>query len=139
YRIRRGMHMKYSHSLMMLTLCAGTLSACSSRTAEPEAPVPPSETTPDVTTPEAPWAGERLGAASVPPAYVAAWQQAENRATCALVGFVESDAISGATARSASFAGGWGVAYDRPGLRSAFGVAGTGVSAAEPAYHEWPL
>jgi len=126
--------MKKSHWLLTLALCAGTLSACSSRVADPEVPVTPVDPRA-----EAPWSAEPLAAASVPRAYLMAWEQAENRATCALVGFVESDATAGATARPASFGGGWGVAYDRAGQRSAFGVAGTGVSAVEPAYDEWPM
>lgn len=120
--------------LWMVALCAGTLAACSSRTVEPEVPVPPVDPRTD-----APWSGEPLSAASMPGAYLTTWEQAENRETCALVGFADSEATAGATARPATFAGGWGVAYDRPGQRSAFGVAGTGASAAEPAYHEWPM
>jgi hypothetical protein len=45
---------------------------------------------------------------------------------------------AGAAARRANFGGGWGVAYDLPELRSAFGVAGTGARAADPSYAEWP-
>ena len=86
----------------------------------------------------APWRGERLSPASVPQPYFTAWSRAENRETCDLIAFEESAATRGATARVATFAGGWGVAYDRPDQRSAFGVAGTGVRAADPAYDEWP-
>lgn len=42
------------------------------------------------------------------------------------------------TPRPAQFGGGWAVAYDLPGLRSAFGVAGTGASASGDTYHDWP-
>lgn len=40
--------------------------------------------------------------------------------------------------RVAHFAGGWGVAYDLPELRSAFGVAGAGVDPGPDTYDEWP-
>ncbi len=126
--------MKKSRWLWAIALFGGTLSACSGRASEPETPVPPA----DPRT-QAPWSARHLAAASVPSAYITTWEQAENRETCALVGFAESEATADATARPATFAGGWGVAYDRPGQRSAFGVAGTGVSAAEPTYHEWPM
>jgi hypothetical protein len=87
--------------------------------------------------PPAPWSGVPLRAAEVPPAYRVAWAKAPNRRTCALLAFRSVD--GGATARRAYFGGGWGVAYDRRGMRSAFGVAGTGVSAHDTtgSYH-WP-
>lgn len=53
------------------------------------------------------------------------WRAADNRSTCAPVGF--AGAGEGGVPRRAHFAGGWAVAWDRPDLRSAFGVAGTGV------------
>lgn len=87
---------------------------------------------------EAPWRSGRLPVASVPEAYFTAWSRAENREACDLIAFVESAATEGATPRVATFSGGWGVAYDRPDLRSAFGVAGTGVRASDASYDEWP-
>ena len=44
----------------------------------------------------------------------------------------------GAKARSALFAGGRAIAYDTPTPRSAFGIAGAGVSAEGSTYCEWP-
>lgn len=41
--------------------------------------------------------------------------------------------------RTARFGGGWGVAYDLPELRSAFGVAGTGVEPGPDTYDDWPF
>lgn len=46
--------------------------------------------------------------------------------------------VRGPTPRRANFSNGWGVAWDLPDLRSAFGIAGTGVDAADPSYSEWP-
>jgi hypothetical protein len=78
---------------------------------------------------------------------VAEWSQAENKSSCAALA---PDTLgtegSGATVRRASFSGGWAVAWDRPGLpgtaaggnpctncgRSAFGVAGTGLTGDTP-------
>ena len=60
-----------------------------------------------------------LGEATV----LAEWRTADNRRTCAPLAFATTRAGAG-RARRANFGGGWGVAFDRPGLRSAFGVAG---------------
>lgn len=101
----------------------------------PVTPPPPAPPAPPAL-PTAPWAGRRLDAGQVPAAFVAEWRKADNRATCALV--APADLGAGATPRGAYFAGGWSVAYDQPGLRSAFGVAGTGSRVADPSYDAWP-
>lgn len=76
---------------------------------------------------------------SVPAVYLSQWEKAENRDTCAVIA-PRSVGQAGATAtpRCANFSGGWAVAYDLPDLRSAFGVAGAGVSAGDPTYDKWP-
>jgi hypothetical protein len=101
----------------------------------PPAPVPAAPPAPPAL-PAAPWAGPRLAVGQVPAAFVAEWRKADNRATCALI--APASVGAGATPRGAYFAGGWSVAYDQPGLRSAFGVAGTGSRAADPSYDAWP-
>ncbi|HEV2149721.1 MAG TPA: hypothetical protein VGR37_20140 [Longimicrobiaceae bacterium] len=74
----------------------------------------------------------------MPGVYVAEWRRAENRATCALIAPASLGPHGAARPRAANFGGGWGVAYDLPDLRSAFGVAGAGVSASGPSYSGWP-
>lgn len=88
--------------------------------------------------PPAPWSGPRLAASAVPAVYRTVWQRAENRATCALVAPRALGEGEGAAPRAATFSGGWAVAYDRPGLRSAFGVAGTGSPTSGHTYDDWP-
>ena len=83
--------------------------------------------------PVAPWQAAAI--ADAPQVYRTAWQEAENRKSCALVAFASPP--DNATPRRASFAGGWGIAYDTPSQRSAFGIAGTGAEASGAAY-EWP-
>lgn len=78
-----------------------------------------------------------MPADAVPAIFPAQWRAAENRAGCALLAPASLGA-EGARARAAQFGGGWGVAYDLPGQRSAFGVAGSGATAAEPTY-TWPF
>lgn len=60
------------------------------------------------------------------------WQRADNRGTCAPVAFVSTGQARGAP-RPAEFGGGWGVAFDLPNLRSAYGLAGPGPTAADSA------
>lgn len=104
----------------------------------PPLPAPAPPPAPAPAPPAAPWSGARLAASAVPAVYVAEWRKAENRATCALIAPASLGEGAGATPRRANFGGGWAVAYDRPGLRSAFGVAGTGSRASDPAYAAWP-
>lgn len=88
--------------------------------------------------PPPPWSAEPLAAQQVPAPYLSAWRSAENRSSCAPIAF-DDHGRPDATVRTASFSGGWGVAYDLAGLRSAFGVAGTGVRAGEQdTYWDWP-
>lgn len=87
----------------------------------------------------APWMRDVLHPGDVPQVYTDEWRQAENREACALIAPVSLGEGKRASVRSAYFGGGWGVAYDMPDLRSAFGVAGTGAEAAGPSYDEWPF
>ena len=92
----------------------------------------------------APWLGASLQPSDVGPVFASAWRAAQNRTTCALLaprtpGDAGAASVDEATPRAATFAGGWGVAYDLPETRSAFGVAGTGARANEPGtFDQWP-
>jgi hypothetical protein len=112
------------------------LTACSTVTTPPPAstfPIRP------------PWSAPALARSEVPAVYAAQWAKAENRNTCALIAPRSlGPEGAGATPRAATFSGGWAVAYDLPNLRSAFGVAGTGVeesgaSGSDKAYDQWPF
>lgn len=103
---------------------------CASASSEDRQPVP--------SEPPAPWSAEPLSAEQVPAVFRQQWLRAENRVSCALVAPASLGAGNGAVPRAATFSGGWGIAYDLPGLRSAFGVAGAGVSASGPSYPDWP-
>ena len=87
--------------------------------------------------PDAPWALESIDASAVPGVYLGEWREAENRASCALIAPIEVDPAD-ATPRAATFSGGWAVAYDVPGQRSAFGIAGTGSTLEGDVYDAWP-
>jgi hypothetical protein len=58
----------------------------------------------------------------------AQWDMAENRARCAPLALLLDGGVKG-KARAADFSGGWAVAFDLPGMRSAYGFAGPGIIA----------
>ncbi len=73
----------------------------------------------------APWDREPLDLAEVPSVLVEEWRRAENQLWCSGLYPVTTD-VDRATLRRAEFSGGWALAWDMPGLRSAFGIAGVG-------------
>lgn len=128
--------LKHHHaSTVFAIFTALALPACSSSTSNGGTRQPAPEPSP--ATAPAPWTGAQLRVTDVPQEYLTAWNDADNRERCALVAF-DPDAVGNAKPRIAMFSGGWAVAFDRPDERSAFGVAGTGVNASEPAFADWP-
>jgi hypothetical protein len=125
---------------LILVAAPLALTACSSEPEDPpslpdEAPtsvataaVPPADASPSPAGPEPPASASPLAAALVR----AEWRKADNRAACAPLSFT-TDGGAPATARRANFSGGWAVAFDTPGVRSAYGVAGPGVSEGDEA------
>lgn len=112
--------------------------ACASAP-EPDIPSPATGSPPALAA--APWSAPRLASSSVPSVYAEVWRGAENRQRCALLAprHIDGGVGAGGVARAATFSGGWAVAYDQSQLRSAFGIAGTGVSAWEAGvYDDWP-
>lgn len=69
-----------------------------------------------------------LKSSQVPAVYIREWRKAQNRKHCAPLALTGLN-HDGVTPRRASFSGGWGIAYDLPGQRSVYGVAGAGVDA----------
>ena len=57
---------------------------------------------------------------------IAQWRKAPNRASCAPLALASNGGVA-AKVRSANFGGGWGVAFDTPRMRSAYGFAGSGL------------
>ncbi len=93
----------------------GTLPSPSS----PDAAVRPSDHVGD---PPAPITAVDPGAQRIA---IAEWRNAGRKPGCSPLA-LKSDAGARGTARRANFSGGWGVAFDLPGVRSAYGLAGTG-------------
>ena len=80
--------------------------------------------------PAPPWSSTTLELIAVDPVIVDEWMAAENQLWCSALYPAELDPDD-AEIRAAQFAGGWALAWDLPDLRSAFGVAGVGLSPAE--------
>lgn len=121
--------MRFSSALVLAVVFGAT--ACRSN---------PGSASPAPELARAPWSGAAIASNSVPPVYLAEWRAAENRSRCALLAPAAlTFDVSAAQPRAATFGGGWAVAYDMPGERSAFGVAGTGASAwSGTIYDDWP-
>ncbi|MBX3595582.1 hypothetical protein [Sphingomonas sp.] len=112
--------------LALLAACGGATSPAPSASGSP-API----TTPvAAATPPPPHAGDPSATAA--PTFIAAdlvrrqWARADNRRQCAPIAFTDDGGAKGVP-RRADFAGGWAVAFDLPGVRSAYGVAGPGL------------
>ncbi|MCP1470078.1 hypothetical protein J3E64_001765 [Sphingobium sp. OAS761] len=145
---------------MWIALAGLTVMGCDSRTPEQSRNPQPVPTRPDDSAVPSPQPAEPAadpGHARPAPASAsqlageaiarAQWKRARNHADCAPLALLSAAGADG-TPRSASFAGGWAVAFDMPGLRSAYGFAGTAildVDREDPAAQrrrlnaQWPL
>lgn len=74
-----------------------------------------------------PWEGRAMAGKSVPNIYRQEWRKAKNRTRCQPLVLLGAEREPGVKTRRAEFSGGWAVAYDLPGQRSAYGIAGAGV------------
>jgi hypothetical protein len=117
-----------------IPLVALLLCGCAAAPAEAPTPAPAPAPAP----PLAPWRGSPLATGPAATVALAQWRRAENRATCAPLAPASLGARTDAVPRAATFSGGWGVAFDVPEMRGAFGVAGTGTLASAPSYDAWP-
>lgn len=121
-----------TRSPLLLALPVVALAACGTEPktdtpAEPQAASPapsgPASPPPHLAPDDPPRpAPEPLAAALVR----AEWARSNDREHCGPLAFT-TDGGAPATARRAEFSGGWGVAFDTPQVRSAYGLAGPGV------------
>ena len=132
--MRHPARMRLNVMVVLLTSCQSQPSEEPSGDSSPVPPPPPAA----AALAPAPWSASPLPRDSVPAVYLAQWRKSENRATCAVLAPASLGDGAGATPRAATFSGGWAVAYDRRGMRSAFGIAGTGSKASDEAYDGWP-
>jgi len=90
---------------------------------------------------QAPWSKVPISDSEIDTVYRQEWLKSESRGTCPILALPKQSSahLQGFSARRANFAGGWGVAYDLPTLRSAYGVANTGTLDPNESYNNWPF
>lgn len=141
-------YFKSSISLLSATLVV-SLSACQSspsinKTYTPSKnTVNDSMTSPDITgsaTSLAPWAKSAINNSNTDAVYRQEWLKAESKRLCPILAMPKqaSSHLTGHNVRRANFASGWGVAYDLPNMRSAYGVANAGTIDPDELSFSWP-
>ena len=128
----RRTRMKWATAATTLVLLAGCARESADGTEQPDAQPSRPARTAVAASPSPPAEDRRLVGEAV---VLAQWREADNREHCVPLAFTGTGGARGAP-RPAEFAGGWGVAFDLPELRSAFGVAGPGLVAADDAAEE---
>jgi len=140
--VREGRPRSMISRLFLMATAALAVAGCDRAPRQPP-PVTPQtraavdEAAPSAVPPASPVSSPAPEPSSEPPLVAEAlvlgeWERAENRQACAPLAFVSTGQARGAP-RPAAFGGGWGVAFDLPNLRSAYGVAGPGLVAADRA------
>lgn len=78
----------------------------------------------------APWRQPAIAATATEAVYSREWAKSETQDKCPLLALPKTAAaqLANRSVRRANFSGGWGVAYDLPNERSAYGVAHSGIS-----------
>ena len=144
--------MKTYHKLSITLLSATliiSLSACQSSHSVNEISTPSKTTANDsITSPSitsnaasiAPWAKSAISNSNTDGVYRQEWLKAESKLLCPILALPKqaSSHLTGHNVRRANFASGWGVAYDLPNLRSAYGVANTGTIDPDELSFSWP-
>ncbi len=131
-----------THVVPASTVTTGSSTAVASDTHNTPAIMAAAPVTDLSTLPVAPWSAPPMSANEAPRQILAAWENAENRDTCAPIATRTLGRAMGARARQSELSGGWLVEFDHPGLpgidrqghecdtcgRSVFGIAGTGIA-----------
>lgn len=76
------------------------------------------------------WRKPAIAKSATDAIYVQEWGKSKSKAACPILALPTTAGahLQGHSGRRANFSGGWGVAYDLPKQRSAYGVANVGVS-----------
>ena len=89
--------------------------------------------------PVASWSQPPISSSQTDAVYRQEWLKADSKDLCPILALPKQATahLSGHTVRRANFSGGWGVAYDLPTVRSAYGVANAGTADFEGIYNDW--
>lgn len=102
-------------------------------------PKPPTTSQPALSI--ASWSKSAIDNSQTDAIYRQEWSKSPTKNTCPILALPKNAnaQIQGHSVRRANFSGGWGVAYDLPNERSAYGVANAGMlQAGEQVYDNWP-
>ncbi len=88
----------------------------------------------------APWSNSAINNSETDAVYQQEWMRSESKSLCPILAIPSKAAshLTGHTVRRANFSGGWGVAYDLPNIRSAYGVANVGTANLDDTFNAWP-
>ncbi|WP_201595511.1 hypothetical protein [Psychrobacter fulvigenes] len=139
---------KLLSTLFSITLCIGLLSCQSELSSKPIAKAPPLSKPSTgalandghTATPRAPWANPVIKNSETDAIYRQEWAKSDNKALCPILALPKqaSSHLASHSVRRANFAGGWGVAYDLPNKRSAYGIANAGTTNTNETFDNWP-
>ncbi len=88
----------------------------------------------------APWSKPAINNSKTDAVYHQQWMKAESKSLCPIIALPKqaSSHLKEHRVRRAEFASGWGVAYDLPDIRSAYGVANAGTINPNDINYNWP-
>lgn len=107
---------------------------------QPDAYIPPYGRTNNTPNIKASWRKPAIKSTATDAVYSREWAKSETKERCPILA-LQSNApahLTGHQVRRANFSGGWGVAYDLPDWRSAYGVANAGVTEPLGPRSMWP-
>lgn len=102
---------------------------------------PYATTTPSIIiSPKAPWTHATIKSNQTDELYRKEWVKSDSKSSCPILALPKhaKSHLNGHRVRRASFDGGWGVAYDLPNLRSAYGIANAGTIDLKDTFNDWP-
>lgn len=119
--------------LCFLILCAGLLSCQSTHSVAQTSSA-------NTAMPTAPWTNLTIKDSQTEAIYRKEWAKSKSKSLCPILALPRTAGahISGHRVRRADFSSGWGVAYDLPDMRSAYGVANTGTIKSKDISFHWP-
>lgn len=121
-----------------ITSSSGSVSNGASGT-EPAVTYPRNPPQLPIALPVASWTKPAINSNQTDAVYRQEWLKADSKNLCPILGLPKDSLahLSGHTARRANFSGGWGVAYDLPKARSAYGVANAGTVNPNELFNGW--
>lgn len=121
------------------TSSSGSIANSASEAAKPIVGSPRNPTQLPIALPVASWTQSTINSNQTDAIYRQEWLKAESKNLCPILALPKNSLahLSGHTARRANFSSGWGVAYDLPKLRSAYGVANAGTTSPNELFTDW--